>query len=85
MHKPTNHVMTCTQYTKTQTRLIRIHIISRIQRMLALMVAYTALPSYSTELIVPVSQPPHTRLVLNGFQASFYSHHSSQYALCETN
>ena len=45
MHRPTNHVMTCKQYTKTQTRLIWIHIISQIQRMLALVVAFTALSS----------------------------------------
>jgi len=61
MHMSTNHVMTCTQYTKTQIRLIRIHIISRIQRMLALVVAFTALSSCSIELFVPMSQPPHTR------------------------
>jgi len=45
MHMSTNHVTTCTQYTKTQTRLIRIHIISWIQQMLALVVAFTALLS----------------------------------------
>jgi len=45
MHKPINHVMTCKQYNKTQTRLMQIHIISRIQRMLALVVAFTTLPS----------------------------------------
>jgi len=37
--------MTCTQYTKIQTRLIWIRIISQIQRMLVLVVAITALPS----------------------------------------
>jgi len=71
MHKPTNHVMTCKQYIKTQTRLIRIHM--------------TCGGFYcSTELIVLVSQPPYTRLALNGFQASCYFHHSSQYILRET-
>jgi len=45
MHKPANNIMTCKQYTKTQTRLIQIHIISQIQRMFALVVAFTALPS----------------------------------------
>jgi len=45
---------------------------------------------YSTELLSPelsvtMSQPPHTRLALNGFQASYYSHHKSQFALRETN
>jgi len=29
--------------------------------------------------------PPHTRLALNGFQASCYSHHKSKSALSETN
>jgi len=75
MHKPTNHVMTCKQYIKTQTRLIQIHIISWIQRMLALVVAFTSLSSCSTERNILVSQPPHTRLALNGFKASYYSHH----------
>jgi len=28
---------------------------------------------------------PHTRLVLNEFQASCYSYHESQSVLCETN
>ena len=37
--------MTCTQYTRTQTQLIRIHIISRIHRMFALVVASIALQS----------------------------------------
>jgi len=32
-----------------------------------------------------MSQPPHTKLALNEFQASCYSHHKSQSALCETN
>ena len=85
MQMSTNHVLTCTQYTKTQTRLVRIHIISRIQQMLILVVVFTTLPICSTELIVPMFDPPHTRLALNGFQASYYSHHSSQYALWETN
>ena len=31
------------------------------------------------------SIPSHTRLALNGFQASYYSHHKSQSALSETN
>ena len=60
MHTSTNHVMTCKQYTKTQDRLIRIHIISRIQRMLAIVVAFPALLSCSTEIIFTVflSPPP---------------------------
>jgi len=60
MHKPIKHVMTCKQYTKTQTRLIRIHIISRIQRMLALVVDFPTLPSCSTELSVTMFHP-HTQ------------------------
>ena len=67
MHVSTIHVMTFTQYTKTQTRLIRIHIISRIQWILALVVAFTSLPSRSTELIVRVFHPPCTRLALKVF------------------
>ena len=71
----TNNVITCKQYTKTQTRLIRIYIISQIQHMLALVVDFPALPSCFIELIVTMSHPPHTRLTLNEFQASCYSHH----------
>jgi len=57
----TNHVMTCTQNTMTQKRLIRIYIISRIQQMLTLVVDYPALPSCSPpELSVTMSQP-HTQ------------------------
>jgi len=37
--------MTCNQNTKTQDTIIRIHIISWIHRMLALVVASTALQS----------------------------------------
>jgi len=53
--------------------------------MLAFVVVFTALPSCSTELIIPVFHPSHTKLALKVFQASYYSHHLSQYALCETN
>jgi len=35
----------------------------------------------SPELSVTMFKPQHTRLALNGFQASCYSHHKSQSAL----
>jgi len=52
--------------------------------MLALVVDFPALPSCSTELIVTMSHPPHTRLALNEFQASHYSHHKSQKTVYHT-
>ena len=78
--------MTCTQYTRTQTRLIQIHIILSDS---ADGCTCGGFP-YSTELLilelsVTMSQPPHIRLALNEFQASCYSSHKSQSALCETN
>jgi len=57
------------------TRLIWIHIISQIQRILALVLAFTARPSCSTELIVIVFQPPRHKVSLEVFQASYYSHY----------
>jgi len=37
------------------------------------------------KLSVTMSQSPNIRLALNEFQASCYSYHKSQSALCETN
>jgi len=67
------------------TQLIRIHIISRIQWKLALVVAFTTLLSCSTELIVTVFHPSTHKVSLKVFQASYYSHHLIQYTLRETN
>jgi len=41
-------------------------------------------PSYVLQVLRRIN-PPHTRLALNEFQASCYSHHRSQSALSETN
>jgi len=53
--------------------------------MLALVVDFSAHPRVVHPLANTMFQPPHTRLALNGFQASYYSHHKSQSALSETN
>jgi len=45
IHTSTKHVKTHKQDTMTQDTIIRIHIISQIHRMLALVVAFTALQS----------------------------------------
>jgi len=52
--------------------------------MLALVVDFSAHPRAKC-YNVTMSQPPHTRLALDEFQASCYSHHKNQSALCETN
>jgi len=53
--------------------------------MLALMVDTFAHPELCVTSVTMNQIPPHTRLALNGFQASCYSHHKSQSALSETN
>ena len=75
------HVMTCKRYTKTQDMT---HPDTYNQSDSADACTCGGL-TCSTKLIVTVFHPPHIRLALKVFQASSYSQHSSQYALCETN
>jgi len=67
----TNHVMTFKQYTKTHDTT---HPDTYNYSDSADACTCGGL-SCSTELIVTVLHPSHTRLALNRFQASCYSHH----------
>jgi len=66
-----NYVMICTQYTKTRDTT---HPDTYNKSDLADACTCGGLP-YSTKVIVTMSHPSHSRLALNGFQASCYSHH----------
>jgi len=67
------------------TRLIRIHITWSDSADACTCGEYFCLPPSYVLQVLQWINPPYTRLALNEFQASCYSHHKSQSVLSETN
>ena len=84
-HISPKHVLTSQTIHQTLTRLIPIRIVWSDSADACTRGGYLCSPpSYVLQVLRRIN-PPHTRLALNEFQASCYSHHRSQSALSETN
>jgi len=91
IHITTKHVLTLHSIHYNSTRLIRIRITGSDSADACTCGGYLCLTlscsilSYVLPVLRWIKISPTTRLALNEFQASCYSHHKSQSALSETN